>query len=115
MHLLPAIAQAASAFLFAWYGVSCFFSKKMIAEFDRYRLPHQRILTGIFQIAGSLGLIAGYFNRPLLVLSSGGLALMMLLAVVTRFKIRDPLYAALPAFSLFVLNLSILFIANQQP
>ena len=111
MPLPYQIAQGISAALFAWYGVSCFVSKKMIAEFARYRLAHQRVLTGGLQIAGSLGLVAGHFHRTLLLFSAGGLALMMLLAVVTRFRIRDPFYAAIPAFSLFVLNLYIVFAA----
>jgi hypothetical protein len=104
MKLIPEICQAVSTALFAGYGLSCFFSSRMIAEFDRYRLRGQRVLTGVLQIAGAVGLVVGHFNRPILLLSSGGLALMMFLAVVTRFRIRDPLYAAIPAFSLFVLN-----------
>jgi hypothetical protein len=36
---------------------------------------------------------------------------MMMLAVVTRFRIRDPLYAAMPAFSLFALNTFILVVS----
>ena len=107
MHLLPQIAQGVSAALFALYGTGCFVSQRMVAEFVRYRLAHQRVLTGVLQIAGSLGLLAGYFSRPLLLFSAGGLATMMFLAVITRFRIRDPFYAAIPAFSLFVLNLYI--------
>jgi hypothetical protein len=110
MTHIPEIAQVLSILLFAWYGLSCFFSQTMIAEFDRYHLPRQRVLTGVLQLAGSVGLIVGHFNRPILLLAAGGLTLMMFLAVVTRFKIKDPLYKALPAFSLFILNLYI-FIA----
>lgn len=104
MNLIPEIACDTSSALFAWYGFSCFFSQKMIEEFERYRMPRQRVLTGTLQLAGSLGLIVGHFNRPILLLSSGGLAIMMFIAVVTRFNIKDPLYAAIPAFSLFALN-----------
>lgn len=111
MKLIPEIAQVISAILFVGYGFSCFFSHTMIAEFDRYRLRHQRALTGVLQIAGGIGLIAGHFSRPILLLSAGGLTAMMFLAVLTRFKIRDPLYAALPAFSLFALNLYIVVAA----
>ena len=111
MHLLPEIAQGISAALFAGYGISCFISERMVAEFARYRLARQRILTGVLQVAGSLGLVAGHFSRPLLLISAGGLATMMFLAVVTRFRIRDPLYAAIPAFSLFALNLYIVLVA----
>jgi hypothetical protein len=55
MKLIPEIAKDVSAALFVWYGVCCFLSQKMIAEFDRYRLPHRRLLTGILQLVGSFG------------------------------------------------------------
>ena len=76
----------------------------MRLEFERYKVPQMRQLTGVLQIAGALGIVVGYWFRPLLALSAGGLMLMMVYAVITRFKIRDPLYAALPAFSLALLN-----------
>ena len=101
------IAQAISIASFAWYGMSCFMSAAMVKEFDRYRLPRFRSLTGALQVAGSLGLLAGYYSRPLLLLSAGGLAAMMLLGVLVRLRIRDPLLAAVPAFAFLVLNLFI--------
>jgi hypothetical protein len=108
--LIPTVARDLSALLFAGYGLSCFFSQRMIAEFDRYRLRHQRVFTGVLQLAGSVGLVLGQINRPILMFSAGGLAIMMFLALVTRVRIHDPWHAAIPAFSLFVLNLYI-FIA----
>src|SRR5947208_636142 len=93
--------------VFACYGIGCFVSSKMIVEFERYRLPQFRTLTGALQIAGAVGEITGYFNRPILILSAACLAVMMSLGVVTRFRIRDPLYASLPAFSLCALNVYI--------
>ena len=101
------IAQAISITSFAWYGMSCFMSAAMVAEFHRYRLSRFRSLTGVLQVAGSFGLLAGYYSRPLLLLSAGGLTVMMLLGMFVRFRIRDPLYAALPAFAFFALNLFI--------
>ena len=32
----------------------------MIAEFERYGLPRSRVLTAVLQIAGSVGLLAGF-------------------------------------------------------
>jgi hypothetical protein len=107
MRILPEIAQVTSAALFAWYGLGCFYSQKMIAEFDRYGLRKQRVLTGVLQCAASVGLVAGHFYRPILLLSAGGLTIMMFLALITRYRIRDPWYKAIPAFSLFGLNLYI--------
>lgn len=107
MPLITIIAQAISILLFLWYGLACLFSSMMVAEFIRYQLPHLRVLTGLLQIAGSLGIIAGHFYRPILLLSAGGLAVMMLIALITRFRVGDPLYLAVPSFCLCVLNLFI--------
>lgn len=107
MQFIPVIAQGISIAVFVWYGMSCFLSERMVAEFERYRLARFRVLTGVLQVAGSLGLIVGHFSRPILLFSAGGLATMMFLAVITRVRIRDPLYAAIPAFTLFALNLFI--------
>ena len=114
MKVYAEVAQGISIVAFAWYGLGCFFSQEMVVEFERYRVPNLRTLTGMLQIAGSLGLLAGYFYLPLLRLSAAGFALMMFLAVVTRLRIRDPLYAAIPAFSLFALNAFIL-VASLKP
>ena len=98
------IARIVSSVFFGFYGISCFLSDRMRLEFERYQVPQMRQLTGGLQIAGALGIVAGYWFRPILALSAGGLMLMMVYAVITRFKIRDPLYAAIPAFSLALLN-----------
>jgi uncharacterized membrane protein YphA (DoxX/SURF4 family) len=102
------MAQYLSAILFLAYGLNCFVSDKMIAEFERYRLPSLRVLTGVLQILGGAGLLVGHWSWPVLLLSSGGLALMMFLAVLTRYKIRDSIVEALPATSLCLLNAYVL-------
>lgn len=99
---------------FFFYGIACFTSHRMKVEFERYQASALRTLTGGLQIAGALGIVAGFWFRPLLAISAFGLMLMMVYAVVTRFKIRDPLYAALPALSLALLNAYILFTAFQR-
>ncbi len=104
MPLIQLFAQGISAILFLSYGMGCLVSKRVILDFEHYRLPQLRVLTGVLQIAGALGVIVGHFYPPLLIAASCGLALMMLVAFVTRVKIRDPFYAAVPSFSLFVLN-----------
>ena len=105
--LIRIIAQAVSILLFVWYGLNCLFSKSMVAEFQRYRLDRFRVLTGFLQVAGSLGIVVGFVYRPILLVSAAGLATMMFLGVLTRFRIRDPFYAAIPAFALCLLNLYI--------
>jgi hypothetical protein len=92
------IAQILSAILFAWFGMSALLSESMVTEFKRYGLARFRVLTG---------LVAGQYDRPILLISAGGLTAMMVLGVMTRVRIKDPLPAALPAFALGVLNLYI--------
>ena len=111
MQVIQEVAQGISFAVFAWYGMGCFLSKTMISEFDRYQLPHLRKSTGVLQVAASIGLLIGHFSRPILLLSAVGLSAMMFLAVITRIKIRDPFYLAIPAFFLCALNLFIAFSA----
>lgn len=105
------IATAMSSAAFLWYGASLFGSRAMVAEFERYHLAPYRTLTGVLQMAAGMGLLAGLRSRPLLLLSAGGLAAMMLGAMVVRLRVRDPLIAAIPAFLLFGLNLFIVLAA----
>lgn len=104
MPIFSKVAQVLSIACFAWYGLYSLVSKNARAEFEHYRLPHLRVLTGTLQLAGALGLIVGRFFRPLLLASAAGLALMMALAVLTRIRIRDPWYKALPSLTLCLVN-----------
>ena len=107
LFLCILMAKVITVILFLWYGITCLFTSKMVSEFERYRLARFRVLTGTLQVAASVGIGLGSFYRPVLLLSAGGLATMMFLAVITRFRIHDPVYAALPAFFLCLLNLFI--------
>ena len=82
-------ARALSMVAFFVYGLTCLVTDRMVAEFERYGLGALRKLTGLLEVAGSLGLLAGYFYPPLLVLSSGCLSLLMLFAVGARVRIRS--------------------------
>ena len=108
MQPVTILAQALSILAFGGYGVLTLVSRDMVAEFERYGLGRLRVFTAALQIVGSLGLLAGYYSRPLLLLSAGGFTVMMLLAVLVRIKIRDPILAMVPAFLLMCLNLFLL-------
>ena len=101
------IAQLVSSISFLSYGVACFWSAKLTAEFQRWGLASIQKLTGALEILGALGLAGGFMYPTLRTLSAGGLALMMVAAIVVRAKIRDPLLHWLPAIILLLLNLYI--------
>ena len=93
-----------SSFSFFSYGVSFFTSSKMKEEFIRFGLAKFGRLTAVLEILGALGLLIGLAFTPLLVFSSGGLSLLMLLGVGVRVGIKDSWLVIVPAFSFFVLN-----------
>lgn len=79
-------------------------------EFIRFGLNyHWRHLTGWLEILGGLGLLAGFYFKPLLMISSGGLSLLMALGLSVRIKIKDQLWKLTPAFFLMLINLWIFF------
>ncbi|AXT53077.1 hypothetical protein D1818_20435 [Aquimarina sp. BL5] len=105
---LLAIIIFFSALSFLLYGFSCLLSSHMKNEFIRFGLEKKRNLTGVLQILGGLGLIVGYFYSPILIsVSSGSLALLMLLGFGVRIKIKDSILASLPSLLYAILNLYI--------
>ena len=98
-----------SAASFLIYGIAYFVSTNMKNEFKRFGLEKFGPLTAILELTGALGLFIGIQNHTILILASGGLALLMLLGVCVRIKIKDSLLVSLPAFFYFVLNLYILY------
>ncbi len=85
-------------------GLGCFFSAYLQAEFRRYRLEAQCRLVGALQCAAAVGLIAGIFLPWIGQAAAGGLALMMLVALGVRVRIKDGLVQMLPATGYLALN-----------
>lgn len=106
LDLLTAISAAA----FLFYGLACLFSRKLVAEFQRYRLPQYRVLVGSLEVAGALGLIAGWWWVPLQTAAAAGLCALMLCGLWARWRIRDPWYAMLPALVLAGVNFGIVWL-----
>jgi hypothetical protein len=73
-------------------------------EFERFGMAKFRILTGIIEILGAAGTLLGLFWTPLFIFSTLGLGTLMLLGLVTRVRVRDPIVQMLPALSLMVVN-----------
>lgn len=85
----------------------------MQSEFERFGLARQRVIVGVTQILGAVGLLVGFYFPLIAILSAGGLALQMLLGVGVRLVIRDRFLQAFPATFYFLLN-AYLFIELQR-
>lgn len=93
-----------SALSFLGYGSACFLLTSIKSEFDRYGLGAQRTLVGALQVGAALGLLAGMDEPWVGRAASGGLALMMVVAVGVRIRINDTLPRTLPALFYLALN-----------
>lgn len=102
------VSKALSIVAFLIYGLACLRTEALNEEFKRYGLEHLRKLTGGLEVAGALGLTAGYWIPVLDLAASAGLVALMFMAVLTRIRIRDPLVATLPALVLLLINAYIL-------
>lgn len=98
-----------SSLSFLSYGVAYFKSPKMKSEFIRFGLSKFGTLTAILEILGALGLLIGLILDQFLILSSGGLALMMFLGVAARLRVKDGFLAILPALFFLGVNAYIFF------
>ena len=82
---------------FAWFGTSCLVTAAMRGEFERYALARFRVLIGVLQLCGAVGLTVGWWYRPLGVAAAVGLTVLMLLGWTVRRRIRDPWLKQIPA------------------
>jgi uncharacterized membrane protein YphA (DoxX/SURF4 family) len=74
-------------------------------EFFRYGFPPSiRILTGILQLSGAVGLMIGSFIPLLGLMASVGLTLMMVVAFAVRIKIKDGPKETAPSLIFAFLN-----------
>jgi hypothetical protein len=103
-----------SSLSFVGYGITYFTSPHMKQEFIRFGLPGLGRMTAVFQILGAAGLLAGFRFPILLVLASGGLALMMLVGVAVRVKVKDSLWVSIPALFFLMLNSTIFILAIRR-
>ena len=98
-----------SGISFIFFGLACFYSSVFVNEFYRYGLSEYRTIIGFFQLLGGIGSIVGVFDKRILIISSLGLSVMMLLGVVVRIKINDTIIQTLPAIIYLIVN-AIIFI-----
>ena len=101
---LNTICILVSSFSFFGYVLSYFISPHMKSEFKRFNLEKLGLIIILFQFLGATGLLVGLVYHPILIISSLGLFLQMLLGLIVRIKLKDDLWISLPAFFFMILN-----------
>ncbi len=102
-----------SGLSFLTYGIAYFTSPQMKNEFVRFGLGKFGQLTAVLEIMGAVGLMAGILINSILLISSAGLAILMILGVLVRLKVKDGLFVTFPALFYLGLNAIIFFKALQ--
>tara|TARA_B100000579_G_C22307001_1_gene609777 strand:+ start:214 stop:567 length:354 start_codon:yes stop_codon:yes gene_type:complete len=96
----------ASSVLFVWVVRY----DNIINEFKEYRLPAWlRDLVGILKITFAIMLLLGVFFERFKYLGAGGLLILMMAALLTHVRVKNPAYKAFPSFTLFSFSAIILF------
>ena len=100
-----------SSLSFLGYGIAYFISPVMKSEFKRFGLEQAGAITAVLELLGAVGLLVGLKVQLILLISAGGLAILMLLGVAIRIKVKDSLWISLPALFFMILNSYIFFMS----
>jgi hypothetical protein len=100
IHALKAVA--AGSIFFVWVVRY----REIIEEFKAYGLPSWlRDLVGILKLSFAFMLFSNDLNVSLL--GASGIIILMVAAVITHIKAKNPFYKILPSISLIILSLFI--------
>ena len=110
MNLVTICILISSLSFFA-YAFSYFKAPHMKDEFKRFGLEKIGLTITLLEIIGALGLLVGLKIYFVLIISSFGLALLMLAGIIIRIKVKDGIWVTLPAFFYMVLNTYIFWVS----
>lgn len=111
MNTLYLLIVLFSGISFIIYGSLLLVSAEMQDEFKRFKLEKFTTLVGVLELLGGIGLLAGIWVSFILLISSGGLALLMLLGFGVRIKIKDSFWLSFPSLFFMLLNLYVFLVA----
>ena len=97
-------ASLLSGIGFLIYGIECLRSPFMVREFERFGVARFRVLTGILEILGGLGVLVGTSHAGVGAFASLGLCVLMAMGVVTRRRVGDSFLQCGPAIFFCILN-----------
>jgi hypothetical protein len=78
-------------------------------KFKRFGLEKHGLLIIVVEFMGAAGLITGFIFKPVLIISSLGLAILMLMGLIVRIRLKDNFWISLPALFYLALNTTIFF------
>ncbi|WP_313467155.1 DoxX family protein [Carnobacterium sp.] len=109
MGFLSIIIQLVLGIVFLIFGFVKFDAKKRGKDFERYGYPQWfRIVSGVIEIIAAILAIYGIVNQTAAAWSGVVISVIMVGAIFTQIKIRDPLQKILMPVVILILGMIIL-------
>ncbi|MFT4541448.1 MAG: putative membrane protein YphA (DoxX/SURF4 family) [Planctomycetota bacterium] len=87
--------------------------ENIVEEFRSYGLPDWlRDVVGILKLSFALMLLIGIWQPSLSAVGGGGVAFLMLCAILTHVKVRNPVLKMLPALSLLLVSIGVVAMSS---
>lgn len=80
---------------------------KMKKEFKKFGLENIGLIVIVLEFIGAVGLLIGLKFYSILMISSLGLAILMLAGLIIRVRVKDNIWISMPAFFYMLLNIFI--------
>lgn len=89
-------------------------ARSLRQEFAAYGLPAAvYYLVGYLKVSFALAILASHWSEALLVPAAGGLAALMLGAIVMHLKVKDPLNKSVPAICVLALCVILMVLGSN--
>ena len=93
-----------SGIAFICYALSFYLFPQMRLEFEKLEIDQYSRLITFFELLGGIGMIIGIFYNPILIISSLGLTIMMILALFMRIYYMNHFKFMIQALILTIIN-----------
>lgn len=116
MFILSIILQSWLLFSMAFFsGSKLAGAKHQVELFDSIKLPQWfRIVTGIIQLIGAIGLVIGYWYPGIAAWAAVGIGVMMLIAVLSHVRVKHTLGKMFPAILNVLISAAVVLVYADE-
>lgn len=116
MFITSIVLQSLLLFFMVYQGVSKIAGAQHQVElFNMIKLPQWfRVVTGLVQLAGSAGLIIGYWFPEVIPWAGIWIGFTMLVACLAHFRVKHPIAQAVPPFVIVLIAIALVLLRPER-